>query len=95
MENDFILEEFLEKAKRLGIDVELNSDNPGIFTEINGEEIEVDPRDLFPKFWEPKFYHFERIVLPEVVAKVTSNFQMYKDNYNNTFKESKNLIGAA
>lgn len=89
------LEEYLENAKSLGIEVELNSDKPGVFIEENGREIEVDSRYLFPELKALENETFETFIIPEIVAHIVENNELIRVENNNAFSESKQLIGAA
>jgi histidinol phosphatase-like PHP family hydrolase len=46
----FEINKMIEIAKEMGIEVELNSDTPGIFVvDENGNEKEIEIEDLFPE----------------------------------------------
>jgi len=87
------LEEYIAKARGLGIEVNLNSDTPGTFTMVNGSKVELSHRNIFPelKILEnkvivngmPKFAYTVEVV----EVKIPSN--------KKSFQYSKKLIGAA
>lgn len=46
----FDIEKFVNDLTTLGATVKFNSDKPGIFTSVDGEEVELSAQDLFPEF---------------------------------------------
>lgn len=52
MEFNFNLKDFIESAEQLGIEIELNSDNPGMFYTDGETEVEITFEELFPEVFQ-------------------------------------------
>lgn len=89
------LEKLIKDAISLGIDVQHNAENPGVFIEQNGKEIEVSPMDIFPELRSLEDAEVQSIILPKVEAYIVESVKINTGNNNNTFLESTKLIGAA
>lgn len=49
---DFSIEEFVVSAEKLGMEIEVGSDTPGMFFTVDGNEIELTFGELFPEVFK-------------------------------------------
>lgn len=85
---------FLEKATSLGVKVNFNSENPGLFlTKSNEKKEQLFLQDLFPEITDSD-HHTESFFLPGIVAKVSQTDIKVK-NVSSSYKKEDNIYGAA